>query len=464
MSGIKIFLVVLLAFLIGIGSADAQDIYHFKGSWITSTENINIGPSPLFRKEFTTASRLHHYGNGMRLNKATLYICGVGYHHATLNGKPVTSAVLEPGFTRYDKRLHYSKYDVTHLVRTGKNSIGVELGNGWFNMQSKTIWNFDKIGWRKSPRVIMDLVLEYNGGIQKVISSDPSWKTGYGASQFNSLPAGEIYDARKEMPGWNKVGFDDSGWKAALPAISPEGIMEQVSMPPVKVIRYIKPKDYRELSAGVYLYDMGENFAGVVRLKIKGNSGDKAIIKYSERLNPDGSLDSLHNAGQMIGPQSDPKFATDIYILRGGNVETYTPRFTYHGSRYVQVKVQGEVKLSKSSILGLFYSTDFTTAGSFKSSSKMLNQLNAAALQSYRSNYVGIPTDCPQREKMGWLADAHVACEIGLWNFDAASSYRKFLGDIRDVQLEDGSLPGVAPTKGIGYHWIDPSDRDFGPA
>jgi len=438
-----------------VGSAGAQDAYRFRGSWITLTENVDLAPSPLFRKEFTTASHV---------KKATLYICGVGYHHATVNGKPVSSAVLEPGFTRYDKRLLYSQYDVTRLVRTGNNAIAVELGNGWYNMQSKTIWNFDKIGWRGSPRVIADLVLEYDGSSQQVVSSDGSWKTGYGGGQFNSLPAGEMYDARKEVPNWNLVDFDDVSWKPALATSSPGGKLELVSMPPVTVIRYIRPKKFKELADGVYLYDMGENFAGVARLKIKGKAGDRAIIKYGERLNIDGSLDTMQNAGQMIGSESDPKFATDIYILKGREAETYTPQFTYHGFRYVQVKVHGKGKLSKSSVLGLFYSTDFTTVGSFKSSSKMLNQLNAAALQSYRSNFVGIPTDCPQREKMGWLADAHMACELGLWNFDAASAYRKFLGDIRDVQLEDGSLPGVAPTRGIGYSWIDPKDHDFGPA
>lgn len=383
---------------------------------------------------------------------------------ATINGKQVTAAVLEPGFTAYDKRLLYSKYDVTDLVQTGENAIGVELGNGWYNVQSKTIWNFDKIGWRKSPRMIADLVLEYNGGHREVISSDQSWKTGFGAGQFNSLSAGEIYDARNEVAGWDRAGFDDTAWIAALITSSPGGKLEQVSMPQVKTVRFIKTKEFKELSKGVFLYDMGENFAGVVRLKIKGKAGDRAVIKYSERLNSDGSLDTMHNAGHMIGPESDPKFATDTYVLKGGKPETYTPRFTYHGFRYVQVNVSSGTELSKSSILGLFYSTDFNPVGSFKSSSKMLNQLNAAALRSYRSNFVSIPTDCPQREKMGWLADAHIICDMGLWNFDAASGYRKFLRDLRDVQLADGTLPGVAPTKGIGYSWIDPKDRDFGPA
>lgn len=445
-------------------SVTAQEPYRFKGSWIAATENINISPSPLFRKEFQTASRRRHYGDGMRIKKATLYICGAGYQIATINGKQVSDAVLEPGFTAYDKRLLYNKYDVTSLVLTGENVIAVELGNGWFNVQSKTIWNFDKIGWRKSPRLIADLVLEYNGGHREVISSDASWKTAYGAGQFNSLSAGEIYDARKEPSDWTIAGFDESGWKSALSTSSPGGKLEQVSMPQVKVIRYIKAKDFKELAKGVYLYDMGENFAGVVRLKITGTAGDKAVIKYSERLNADGTLDSMYNAGHMIGPASDPKFATDAYILKGGRPEIYTPRFTYHGFRYVQVNVSGDSKLSKSSVLGLFYSTDFISVGSFKSSSKMLNLLNAAAIRSYRSNFVGIPTDCPQREKMGWLADAHITCDLGLWNLDAASGYKKYLRDLRDVQLPDGYLPGVAPTKGIGYSWIDPKDRDFGPA
>ncbi|WP_168202524.1 alpha-L-rhamnosidase [Pedobacter sp. KBS0701] len=444
-----------MALVINAKNTIAQPAHEFAGKWICATEDVGYAPSPLLRREFEV---------GAKLKSASLYVIGLGYQITHLNGRGINNNKLEQSFTKYDSRLAFNKYDVTAFLKAGTNCLGIELGNGWFNVQSRTIWNFDKIGWRRSPRLLLDLELEYADGKKEVISSDAQWKWASGGGQSNSLASGEIYDARKEQPGWNRPGFSDSEWKHALTTVSPGGILEEQRMPPVKAIRYMRPATFTRLKDQYYLYDMGQNFAGVVRLKIKGKVGDTVVLKYGERLNGDGNLDEKHNAGHMIGPETDPKFATDVYILSGKGSETYTPRFTYHGFRYVQVKVSGAIELSKSSLLGQFYSTDFTPVGSFKSSSRMLNMLNTAALQSYRSNYIGIPTDCPQREKMGWLADAHLLCELGLWTYDAASSYRKFLCDIRDVQLADGNLPGVAPTKGIGYSWIDPKDHDFGPA
>lgn len=457
------FLIIIALFFCAI-EAGAQS-YAFKGTWLAATEDVSVQQAPLFRKEFQTSAKRRHYGDGMRVKKATIYVAGLGYYDLMVNGKPVTDAVLNQSFTRFDSRIIYDVHDVTELLQTGKNCLGIELGNGWYNVQSKTIWGFDKVPWRKSPRFIMDLVIEYRGGRREVISSDTSWRWGAGGSQFNSLIAGEIYDARKEVPGWNNVGFDDKKWLGAIATVS-AGLVSPAAraMPPVRVIREIKPVSFSKVKDGFWLYDLGENFAGVCQLSVSGKAGDTIVLQHSERWNTDGTFDAVHNSGHMIGPAADPKYGTDIYVLKGSGKEIYRPRFTYHGFRYVQVKAPPHVELKRSSILGLFYSTDFKPSGSFKSSSEMLNKLNAAAIQSYRSNYVGIPTDCPQREKMGWLADAHVICELGLWNFDAASGYKKFLADIRDTQLKDGRLPGVAPTNRIGYSWIDPEDRDMGPA
>jgi len=456
------FRLVLLVTLICFAyCVHAQHV--FKGKWICGTEDVTVRQAPVFRKEFQTSAARRHYGDGMRIKKATLLVAGLGLYELHVNGKRVSDAVLEQAFTRYDKRVLYNTYDVTRLLVTGKNCIGIELGNGWFNVQSKTIWGFDRVGWRKSPRFLLDLVLEYRNGRTEVISSDSSWKWSTGGSQFNSLIAGEIYDAGKEPLGWKTDGFEDKKWFSAMVASPPDGVPEAQAMPPVRVIRKLRPVSVKRLS-GSYLYDFGQNFAGVVELRVSGRAGDTVVMQHSEKLNADGSFDALQNAGHMIGGASDPKFATDVYVLRGSGREVFRPRFTYHGFRYLLVRAPGHIRFDLGSVSGLFYSTDFKPAGFFSSSSEMLNKLHAAAIQSYRSNYVGIPTDCPQREKMGWLADAHVISELGLYNFDAASGYRKFLADIRDVQLEDGRLPGVAPTSGIGYNWIDPDDRDMGPA
>lgn len=426
-----------------------------KGCWITNTEDTTAWQAPCFRKQFA----LNH-----PVKKATLLVCGVGYHKTFVNGKEVTAAVLEQGYTRYDKRLLYTSYEVTGLLQQGKNCLAAELGNGWYNVHAATIWFFHRIGWRKTPRLLANLLLEYADGSSELLVTDSSWKYAVGPRLYNGLHAGEIYDARKEMPGWNTADFDDASWRHAKHTGTPGGRLELQQMPSVQVIRRIQPVSVNRLGNGRWLFDMGQNLAGVATLRVLGKTGDSVILRYGEMLNATGGIDKAHNAGQMLLRPGHPDFQTDIYLLKGGGMEAYTPAFTYHGFQYVEVQAPTEMQLDKNSLEGLFYSTNFAQAGSFSSSDTMLNRLYAAALQSYRSNFISIPTDCPQREKNGWTADAHLAAELGLWNFAAAPGYRKWLNDLRDVQLEDGTLPGIAPTLGRGYHWTDKNDDGFGPA
>ncbi|WP_316738355.1 family 78 glycoside hydrolase catalytic domain [Pedobacter aquatilis] len=446
-----IFILSLL--LITSAALQAQD-FPSSAKWICRNEDKADTQAPFFRKSFSSSKSV---------KTAILKISGLGFYDLSLNGKTLNQTTIEQGITKYDSRILFQTYDVTKAIQKGHNAIAVELGNGWYNMQSLTIWNFDKISWRKSPRLLLSLEIEYSNGEKHNISTDESWKTNTGPSRFNSMHVGEIYDARKELPGWNKPAYDDNSWQNAKLAINPGGKLEENSQPNVAVIKTIKPKSLKALSSQQYIFDMGENFSGVPRIKVRGKAGDTVKITSDELLNSDGTLNTVQNSGQMIGEPSDPGFQTDIYILKGKGEETFTPRFSYHGFQYVELAVSKGIKITKNSLQGLFYSTDFRPVGSFKSSDEMLNKLYAAAIQSYRSNFIGIPTDCPQREKMGWLADAHFGAELGLWNFDSYSGYRAYLRDIRDVQNSEGKLPGIAPTSGIGFSWIDPEDRDFGP-
>lgn len=430
------------------GMAHAQ--YPFKGNWITNTEDTTATAAPYFRKVFHPAKKVQ---------RATVYVAGVGYHVISVNGKPATDAVLEQAYTRYDKRLLYNTYDITALLTPGDNCIGAELGNGWYNVQSHAVWEFQKAAWRKTPRMLLNIVLRYTDGTTDTIHTDHSWKCNTGPSLFNSLYAGEIYDGRKEIPGWNTIRFNDAAWTAALETVSPGGQLLPMQMPPIKVIREIHPVQVTKQAPGELLFNMGQNFAGVVRLKVKGAAGTKVTLQYREILTEDGHIDLKHNTEHMRSQPGELPFQTDVYILKGEGEETFTPNFTYHGFQYVQVSGVDDCQLT-----GLFYSTDFTSAGHFHSSDTMLNRLYAAALQSYRSNFLGIPTDCPQREKNGWTADAHISAEIGLWNYNSAPGYRKWLNDIRDAQLPDGSLPGIVPTNGWGYDWGANKDEGFGPA
>jgi alpha-L-rhamnosidase len=441
----------VLVFLFLLISFNSFAQYNFKGHWITNTEDTTAQSAPYFRKTFNTAKKI---------KQAIAYVSGVGYHVIYVNGKPVTDAVLEQGYTRYDRRLLYNTYDLTKLLQSGSsNVIAAELGNGWYNMQSHAVWEFQKAPWRKTPRMLIDVVINYTDGSQDVVVTDNTWKCTTGPSQFNSMYAGEIYDARREIPGWNTLKFNDASWSAALETSSPGGKLVAQQMPSVKIIREIHPARITNQGAGTILFDMGQNFAGVVRLKVKGAAGTKVTLQYREILKPDGHIDLRHNTEHMRSQPGDLPFQTDVYILKGGGEETFIPQFTYHGFQYVQV-----TGVDQCSLTGLFYSTDFKEAGHFNSSDTMLNRLYEAARQSYRSNYISIPTDCPQREKNGWTADAHISTEIGLWNYDAADGYCKWLADIRDAQLPNGGLPGIVPSNGWGYDWGANKDEGFGPA
>lgn len=429
----------------------------WKGSWITNTEDTTAPKAPYFRKTFKLEKKVA---------SATAYVAGVGYHIVYVNGKPVTDAVLEQAYTRYDKRLLYKVYDVTPLLSKGTTSIqsiAAELGNGWYNIQSHAVWGFQNAPWRKTPRLLLDLVVKYTDGTSETIATDDSWKCSTGPSQFNCLYTGEIYDARQEVPGWNTPSFNDAGWAHALKTSSPGGQLHEQVMPSIKIIRHIKPVSVKKLGNGRYLFDMGQNFAGVATLNVKGAAGTKVTMYYGEVLK-DGELDMKHNTEHMRSIPGELRFQTDVYYLKGKGRETFTPRFVYHGFQYVQIEADHDLALDISSLEGLFYSTAFEEAGHFTSSDTMINKLYAAARQSYRSNFLSIPTDCPQREKNGWTADAHISAEVGLWNYKTATGYHKWLDDVSDAQLPSGSMPGIAPSNGWGYDSPGNEEHTFGPA
>ncbi len=447
--------IILTAALLLITSIVSAQYTAWKGSWITNTEDTTATKAPYLRKTFALDKKVV---------SATAYVAGVGYHIVFVNGKPVTDAVLEQAYTRYDKRLLYKVYDVTALLsRKGPQSIAAELGNGWYNIQSHAVWGFQNAPWRKTPRLLLDLVIRYDDGTTETIATDNSWKCATGPSQFNCLYSGEIYDARQEVAGWNQTTFNDANWKQVLLTSSPGGELHEQIMPSIKVIRRIKPVSMKNLGNGKYLFDMGQNFAGVATLKVKGQAGTKVTMYYGEVLK-NGELDMVHNTEHMRSMPGELRFQTDVYYLKGGAREVFTPRFVYHGFQYVQIETDQPLDLNVQSLEGLFYSTAFEEAGHFTSSDPMINKLYEAARQSYRSNFLSIPTDCPQREKNGWTADAHISTEIGLWNYQTTEGYRKWLHDVRDAQLPSGAMPGIAPSNGWGYDRPGNEEFTFGPA
>lgn len=394
--------------------------------------------APMFRKEFTV---------GKPVKRATATICGLGYHELSLNGKKVGNHVLDPAFTRYDRRSLYVTHDVTDELTQGVNALGVMLGNGWYNMHTRSTWNFDQSPWRDEPAMLMQLRIEFEDGSVQTVASDGSWRANTGPVVLDSVRTGEVYDARKEMPGWDTAGFNDSKWAQPRIVKGPEGKLSAQMMPPMRVTETIKPVKITEPREGIYIFDLGQVMPGWVQLHVSGPAGTRVTMRYSERL--ENGMIERHEIDKFgfEGP-----FQTDTYILKGDGREVWEPRFTYHGFRYVEVTgFPGTPTLD--SLCGRVVHTDFKTAGSFECSNELLNTIQQLTRWSYRGNYHGYPTDCPQREKNGWTGDAQLAAEQAMFNFHNAGSYIKWIQDIADEQREDGAIPAIVPTSGWGYHW-----------
>jgi alpha-L-rhamnosidase len=420
------------------------DLKDWKGSWIDDGQNINFKPAPYFRKPFDVTKKI---------KRAFAYICGLGYYELSLNGKKIGDRMLDPGYTRFDKTALYASYDVTHFLQEGKDAIGVILGNGWYNEQSKAVWYFDKVSWRARPRLLFNLSIEYDNGEKEIISSDSSWKVSTGPIIFNNVYSGEKYDARLDQPGWNTVNFDDHSWKQATVILPHEGRVKSQLMPPIRVMEVIKPVTFTKINATTFLYDLGQNFAGVCKIYVTGEKGTVLKIKHGERLYSTGRLDNqlLNQYSRFDDPEEQGQ--TDTYILKGEGTEEYTPSFTYHGFRYVEITSDKPVELNKESLEGMVMHTDLTRVGNFECSNPLVNAIWIATNWSYLSNLFSIPTDCPHREKNGWTGDGHLASEFGLLNYDGILFYEKWINDFADEQRNSGELPGIIPSSGWGYSW-----------
>ncbi len=374
---------------------------------------------------------------------AKLLICGLGYNEVFINGCRVGDSVLDPAQTDYNARAFYVEHDVTKLLKSGDNAIGVILGDGWFNQNRvwKT-WHDGKGMSYGCPRFIARLETSSSDGKSFEFDSDLSWKCSTGPVTENNIYAGERYDARLERIGWDSPGYDDSEWISPVIAEAPCGRLEKQELPPIRKIEELIPKSVSEVKPGVWVADMGQNFSGWLRIKVNAPAGTEIRMRFAETVFPDGMVDTA----------STGVFATfveqiDTYICKGNGTETWEPRFTYHGFRYVEIKGWPE-KLSDSDITGIVVHTAFETAGKFDCGDNRLNTLHNMALWTHRSNAHGIPEDCPARERCGWLGDANVVCEYSMWNFNSASFWEKYLDDIETTRQANGGIPFyIAPGK-----------------
>ncbi len=422
-------------------------ISNWKGAWISDSQDINLKPAPYFRKSFQASQKIV---------KARVYIAAAGLYELFVNGKQVSDHRLDPLYTRFDRRTLYVTYDVTSLLNSDSNVLGVLLGNGWYNHQSTAVWYFDKAPWRARPKFCLDLRITYQDGREEVISSGTDWKTALSPIVMNSIYTAEHQDAQLSQPGWNAAGFDDSKWKNAIPVNAPsQNIVAQMARP-IRNVEEITPVSVRKISEQKSVFDLGRNISGVARISLKGEKGTVIRLKHAEFLDKDGNVDQS-NIDVHYRPIDDKDpFQTDIYTLSGEGVETFVPHFNYKGFQYVEVTSDRPVEITN--LTGIFMHSDVPAIGEVSSSNTTLNKTWQATNNSYLSNLQGYPTDCPQREKNGWTGDAHIAIETGLYSFDGITVYEKWLADHRDEQQPNGVLPAIIPTSGWGYTWANGPD------
>ncbi|WP_053227235.1 alpha-L-rhamnosidase [Solirubrobacter soli] len=390
------------------------------GPW-GSNVSLPPQPSPYLRKDFSAAKQIA---------SARLYVSALGMYEVHINGTKVGDAVLAPGWTEYSKRVPSQTYDVTSLVKQGDNAIGAILGDGWY---STRLQGGKK--WGTNPALLAQLKITYADGTSTRIATDGTWQVGRGGLQTTGIYDGETYDARADKPGWDQPGFN-AQWPSAVERNETMAV-EPSQAPPIRVIDTLQLKAVTHPNAGTTIYDLGQNFAGWAKITTHGAAGTKLRLRFGELLNGDGTLytTNLRSAQQ-----------TDTYTLRGSGTETYEPRFTYHGFRYVEV-TGGTVD----SLEGRVVSSDLPDYGTFTSSNALVNSIQSAIRWGQHSNFLGVPSDASQRdERLGWTGDIQAFASTGAFNEDASNYLGQWLQTLRDSQNTNGAFPDVAPVTCCG--------------
>jgi len=381
-------------------------------------------PAPYLRKEFTVATGV---------KRAIIYATAQGVYELSLNGQRVSNDVFMPGWTDYKQRIYYTAYDVTDLLKAGPNAIGAILGDGWFR------GNISCVGQNKygnKLRFKAQLHIDYDNGQSKILTTDSDWKASYGPILESDMQAGEVYDARLEMPGWNQAGFDQSSWSPIVTGSSIKPLLQAYPGVPVRAVKELPAVKVTEPTPGTYVFDLGQNFSGWARLKVNGQAGDEVTMIFAEMLKDDGSAYTINLRSAR---------AVDTYVLKGGGEEVWEPRFTFHGFRYVQVTGLKE-KPTADAITGIVLYSDSPESSSFECSNPMVNKIQENIVWGQRSNYLEVPTDCPQRdERLGWTGDTQVFIRTGCYNQDVSEFFTKWMVDLMDTQNRQGLFGNQAP-------------------
>lgn len=393
-------------------------------------QKIGMYKLPQFRKEFALTKKI---------KRAIAYVSGLGHFDLFLNGKKVGDHFLDPGWTKYDKCALYVPFDVTGQLRSGRNAIGARLGNGFFNIPKERY--FKLIASYGAPRLLLCLKIEYADGTQENVITDSSWKASESPITYSSIYGGEDYDANREQSGWNETGFDDRSWRPAIVLPWETRLLAQLSAP-LQVRDTLPAVRIFQNQSGRWVYDLGQNFSGIIRMSV--NSSQKQEIRFypAELLNPDSTVNqSASGAPYWLG-----------YTSKGSGVEHWQPQFTYYGFRYVEI--EGAVPTGMAnpqhlpeivSLCGLHTCNSAEEVGSFHCSKLLFNQTYELIDWAIRSNMASVLTDCPHREKLGWLEQVHLMQYSVQYRYNMARMYEKIMNDIRSTQAGNGMVPDIAP-------------------
>ena len=384
---------------------------------------------PILRKSFTI---------NKPVKNATMFICGLGNFEMNLNGKKVGDHIMDGDWVNYQKQGIYVTFDLTGQLQQGENAIGVLLGNGFYFTPSGRYRKLTvAYGY---PKMICRLLIEYADGTSQNMVSNTSWKATPGPVTFSAVYGGEDYDATKEQAGWDKPRFDDKNWRNAIVVDGPQ--LNPKTTEPIKVFNVFEPKKVTQPKPGVWVYDMGQNASGIPQITVTGHKGDTVKITPAELLNAEGTANQ----------NATGKWHYYTYILKGDGIETWQPRFTYYGFRYVQVEggvPQGEPNTGNKpqliSVKGLHTRNSAAQVGAFSCSNELFNKTKTLIDWAIESNMVSVLTDCPHRERLGWLEQDHLVGNSLQYNYDLASLFKKVITDMRLAQTEDGLIPEIAP-------------------
>ena len=397
-----------------------------------------------WRAKWVTGGRLlrREFELPAPVRRAFVHVVGLGCYELRINGRKVGDRVLDPPWTDYNKRVMYATYEVTSYLRPGRNAIGIMLGRGRY---------IKAYGYDEVLKAILQMRIELVDGRVVEVVTDESWRAADGPILEDDIYNGEVYDAREEQEGWDEPGFDDSGWRPVSIVDHPGVLVPSGAFPPIRKVGRLKARRMFSPAPGVYVFDFGQNLTGWVRIRVSGPRGARVQLRYAELVDEQGNINTRNLRGAR---------ATDVYVLKGEGVEVYEPRFTYHGFRYVEVTGYPGVP-SLDDVEAVVVHSDVEPAGSFVASCSLVNDIHRIVVWSLKSNLMGVPTDCPQRdERMGWGGDAQLTAEAAMLNFWMPSFYEKWMEDWADAQLEDGSVPDVVPP----YWRLYPADPAWGEA